>query len=108
MGQSAGPKPGGGCNGTAREERPSYHWTQSAQGVLEAMPGAGGRPLRFRPDYASSEAGKRRQATLQAIEPKPSIRAARRQVAERSFRCPHRLNAFRPKYARGLIICSVK
>lgn len=50
---------------TAREEKPSYVVLNKRNGVLEPVLGGDGRPLRFRPDYASSEAGKRRQTTLE-------------------------------------------
>lgn len=51
---------------TAREAEPSYVVLNRRNGALEPLRGADGRPLRFRPDYANSEAGKSRQAALAA------------------------------------------
>lgn len=51
---------------TAREALPSYMVLSRKDGVLSPLLGKDGKPLRFRPDFASSTAGQRRTAALEA------------------------------------------
>jgi len=66
---------------TARSDTPSYVVLRRNAGVLEPLLGADGRPLRFRPDYASSPAGARRQKAaedvrtraVEILSPEPAV-----------------------------------
>jgi len=51
---------------TAREARPSYVVLLKRDGVYEPMMGSDGKPMRFRPDFATSPAGERRKKALEA------------------------------------------
>jgi hypothetical protein len=50
----------------AREAPPSYVVLLKRNGVFEPMLGTDGKPMRFRPDYASSPASARRRKALEA------------------------------------------
>ncbi len=53
---------------TARQGAPSYVvLNKDKNGVLSPLIGADGRPLRFRPDFGSSDAGARRQKALETL-----------------------------------------
>lgn len=68
---------------TAREDRPSYVVLNRRNGVLEPLLGPDGRPLRFRPDFATSPAGKLERENAEK----------ERKAAEKALRTPRRTGA---------------